>query len=217
MKRLVGLSLLLVGLLFPASAVAVKVKATYEPLMPSLEFTIECEGEYGFERCAEWEFEAPSAGFYYRYPAIPGGKANSRIGRFSNPKGGEFEMPYDCDLTEDFGWTVNATTKRGTVETTSGEADFPFLSTLCIDPYKNHLRASKREAENEVLKHLKYFYVSRLRCRRAGLGFKCETIYSTTYRACRALFRVDKWFEHSYGGDRVFVQAYPVRRRCVSF
>lgn len=215
MKRL-ALSLFLAGLLLPASASAMQVKTEWVRIMPSMEFTIKCESEYIPERCAEWELEVGSD-FYYHYPVTPGSRSNSRIGRFSNPKAGEIEVPYDCDLTGSVTWTVNATSNLGVAETASGDAYFPFYSTLCIDPYKIHRPISRRQAEGAVLERLRAFYVSRLRCHRAGRGFKCDTIYSNSFRACRSLFRVDKYFEHSYGGDRTYIQAYPVRKRCVTF
>ena len=215
MKRL-ALSLLLVGLLFPASAAAVKVKTEWEPIMPSLSFTIECQGEYVFERCPEWDLELGSR-FYYHYPAEEGVRENSRIGRFSNPKAGEVEVPYDCELTGSVSWTVHAKTYSGAEETTSGDSYIPYDSDLCVKPYKIHRRISRKEAEKEVLARLSAYYVSRLRCHRAGRGFRCETIYSNTYRACRSTYRVDKYFEHSYGGDRVFVQIYTLRKHCDSF
>jgi hypothetical protein len=214
------LSLLTLGLLVPTSAAALTVNMEWEPLQPSYNFTIECQGTYSPVGCAEWEIEVGGSRFYYHFPGPslePGSPENSRLARFSAPKAGEVRIPYDCNLTGSVPWTVHAKSYAGSEEVASGTAYITWIYNSCVKPYTRHLRISRKEAEGEMLHWLHDYYVSRLRCRRAGLDFTCEAIYNSSYRGCHSYYRLNKYFEHGYGGDYTYVSVGLVRRRCALF
>jgi hypothetical protein len=62
-----------------------------------------------------------------------------------------------------------------------------------IPPHLRHFNLSNRAARRAIVKRLYPMFVSRLVCRRRGIGFRCKTTFNNTYTQCRAIFRVDRY------------------------